>query len=428
MGKAVERIFLPLMQLTLPEIVDVCLPPEAVFHNLMIVSIRKAYAGHARKIMNGMWAMGQAMFTKCIIVVDEDCDVQDLAEVTLRVANNIDPERDIQFTLGPVDTLDHAPPAQLRQQDGHRRHPQMGRRRLHPPLAPHAQTRPSRSSPHRRPLEETRHRMTLPLNDVTDAPVKDEAEVTHQEIDAALDLSAQRQFSKSLALFQEMLTRAKDANSQRKILFGIVTCSTWLNLDATREDAIRELKQLSDFDVSHAFIVMAQATAYLDFGRAQEALGLLNENLATEVLQRADFQDWKYDHLFSKGRALVKLARYDEALRVFDAAHGVFPEGNSESEMLIERSNCLIALDRFEEAYNSAIQVLDRGDEDLATLAMQHLAECRLWQRRAQEALEWYAAIQKRLPCRLVQEERIQKGITNAMTYLERLHPQGRPS
>lgn len=108
MGKAVERIFLPLMQLTLPEIVDVNLPAEGVFHNLMIVSIRKSYAGHARKIMNGIWAMGQAMFTKCIIVVDEDCDVQDLAEVTLRTTNNIDPERDIQFTMGPVDSLDHA--------------------------------------------------------------------------------------------------------------------------------------------------------------------------------------------------------------------------------------------------------------------------------------------------------------------------------
>jgi 4-hydroxy-3-polyprenylbenzoate decarboxylase len=108
MGKAVERIFLPLMQLTLPEIVDVNLPPEGVFHNLMIVSIKKSYPGHARKIMNGIWAMGQAMFTKCIIVVDEDCDVQDLAEVTLRTTNNIDPERDIQFTLGPVDSLDHA--------------------------------------------------------------------------------------------------------------------------------------------------------------------------------------------------------------------------------------------------------------------------------------------------------------------------------
>ncbi|HEX4065323.1 MAG TPA: UbiD family decarboxylase [Acidobacteriaceae bacterium] len=108
MGKAVERIFLPLFRLTLPEIVDINLPVEAVFHNLMIVSIRKSYAGHARKVMNGIWAMGQAMFTKCVIVVDEDCDVQDLGEVTLRVANNIDPERDIQFTLGPIDSLDHA--------------------------------------------------------------------------------------------------------------------------------------------------------------------------------------------------------------------------------------------------------------------------------------------------------------------------------
>ena len=108
MGKAVERIFLPLMQLTMPEIIDVNLPSAGVFHNLMIVAIRKSYAGHARKVMNGIWAMGQAMFTKCIIVVDEDCDVQDLNEVTLRTANNIDPERDIQFTLGPVDSLDHA--------------------------------------------------------------------------------------------------------------------------------------------------------------------------------------------------------------------------------------------------------------------------------------------------------------------------------
>ncbi len=108
MGKAVERVFLPLIRLTIPEIVDVHLPPEGVFHNLMIVSIRKSYAGQARKVMSGIWSLGQAMFTKCIMVVDEDCDVQDLAEVTLRVTNNIDPERDIQFTMGPIDSLDHA--------------------------------------------------------------------------------------------------------------------------------------------------------------------------------------------------------------------------------------------------------------------------------------------------------------------------------
>jgi 4-hydroxy-3-polyprenylbenzoate decarboxylase len=108
MGKAVERIFLPAMKMTIPELVDINLPVEAVFHNLMIVSIKKSYPGHARKVMNAIWSLGQAMFTKCIIVVDEDCDVQNIGEVVLRVANNIDPERDIQFTLGPIDSLDHA--------------------------------------------------------------------------------------------------------------------------------------------------------------------------------------------------------------------------------------------------------------------------------------------------------------------------------
>jgi 4-hydroxy-3-polyprenylbenzoate decarboxylase len=108
MGKAVERIFLPLMKLTIPEIIDINLPIEGVFHNLMIVSIRKSYPGQARKVMNAVWSLGQAMFTKCIVVVDEDVNVQDIGDVTLKVLNHIDPERDIQFTLGPVDSLDHA--------------------------------------------------------------------------------------------------------------------------------------------------------------------------------------------------------------------------------------------------------------------------------------------------------------------------------
>jgi 4-hydroxy-3-polyprenylbenzoate decarboxylase len=108
MGKAVERIFLPLMKLTIPELVDINLPIEGVFHNLMIVSIKKSYPGQARKVMNAIWSLGQAMFTKCIVVVDEDVDVQNLADVTLKAFNHIDPERDIQFTLGPIDSLDHA--------------------------------------------------------------------------------------------------------------------------------------------------------------------------------------------------------------------------------------------------------------------------------------------------------------------------------
>ncbi len=108
MGKAIERIFLPLMRMQLPEVRDMCMPAEGVFHNLMIVAIRKSYPMHARKVMHAIWGLGQAMFTKCIIVVDEDVDVQNVSEVAWRALNNIDPQRDIEFVLGPVDSLDHA--------------------------------------------------------------------------------------------------------------------------------------------------------------------------------------------------------------------------------------------------------------------------------------------------------------------------------
>lgn len=108
MGKAIERMFLPLMRLQAPEIVDISMPAEGIFHNLMLVSIRKSYPAQARKVMNAIWGLGQAMFTKCIVVVDDDVDVQDYRETAWRALNNIDPERDVQFTLGPIDSLDHA--------------------------------------------------------------------------------------------------------------------------------------------------------------------------------------------------------------------------------------------------------------------------------------------------------------------------------
>lgn len=108
MGHAVERMFLPVMRMQYPEIVDVAMPAEGIFHNLMIVAIRKSYPGHARKIMNAIWSLGQAMFTKVVVVVDHDVDVQNFREVVWKALCAIDPERDVQFVLGPADTLDHA--------------------------------------------------------------------------------------------------------------------------------------------------------------------------------------------------------------------------------------------------------------------------------------------------------------------------------
>jgi len=110
LGKATERIFLPLLRVTLPEIVDMNLPVHGVFHNLAIISIKKEYPAHGRKVMHALWGLGQMMFTKTLIVVDHDVNVHDLAEVTWVTGNNIDPKRDTVFVDGPVDVLDHAAP------------------------------------------------------------------------------------------------------------------------------------------------------------------------------------------------------------------------------------------------------------------------------------------------------------------------------
>ncbi|MGB9710074.1 MAG: menaquinone biosynthesis decarboxylase [Thermodesulfovibrio sp.] len=108
MGKATERIFLPLLRIQFPEIIDMNLPMEGVFHNAAIVSIKKQYPGHGKKIIHGLWGMGQMMFSKLIIVVDEDVNVQDLSTTAWKVLNNVDWQRDVIISQGPVDELDHA--------------------------------------------------------------------------------------------------------------------------------------------------------------------------------------------------------------------------------------------------------------------------------------------------------------------------------
>jgi 4-hydroxy-3-polyprenylbenzoate decarboxylase len=108
MGKATERIFLPLIRLDFPEIRDINLPMEGVFHNFAIISIKKSYPGHAKKIINGLWGKGQMMFAKLLIVVDDDVDVQDLSYTAWRVLNNVDWKRDTVFADGPLDALDHS--------------------------------------------------------------------------------------------------------------------------------------------------------------------------------------------------------------------------------------------------------------------------------------------------------------------------------
>jgi 4-hydroxy-3-polyprenylbenzoate decarboxylase len=108
LGHATERIFLPLLKLTVPEIVDYHMPAPGIFHNLVFVSIDKQYPGQAWKVMNALWGMGLMSLAKVIVVLDQDVNVRDAEEAWWVALNHIDPERDVRFTMGPVDVLDHA--------------------------------------------------------------------------------------------------------------------------------------------------------------------------------------------------------------------------------------------------------------------------------------------------------------------------------
>jgi 4-hydroxy-3-polyprenylbenzoate decarboxylase len=113
LGKATERLFLPLMRITLPEVVDMDLPKEGGFHNCVLVSVNKRYPLHARKVMHALWGAGQMQFCKCIVIVDGDVDVHDYAQVAWRVFNNVDWRRDVLVAEGPLDVLDHSSPQPL---------------------------------------------------------------------------------------------------------------------------------------------------------------------------------------------------------------------------------------------------------------------------------------------------------------------------
>ncbi len=108
MGKATERLFLPLIRMFLSEVVDINMPAEGVFHNLVIVSIKKRYPGQPRKVMYGLWGLGLLMLAKTLVIVDADVDVHNLSEVAFEVLANYDPQRDVQIITGPTDDLDHA--------------------------------------------------------------------------------------------------------------------------------------------------------------------------------------------------------------------------------------------------------------------------------------------------------------------------------
>jgi tetratricopeptide (TPR) repeat protein len=238
-----------------------------------------------------------------------------------------------------------------------------------------------------------------------------------------------------------MLGDTEDGDLRMRLLFNVVSCSAMLELDETADQAMRELDAMPHPEFSRVLANMSRAYAEDQLGRPEKALAILDMNLETGYFERDDFRVHKYQLCLFKGQALSRLRRATEALEWLDRAHALYPSEDSagdETQRLIfgwvepliqsNRANCLIGLDRFDEAFEAASQVLKKNDGDLATFALQQMAECRVWQGRVPEALRLYADLKNRPPSRLVEEDRVEKGISNCMNYLEKRHPSNKLS
>jgi tetratricopeptide (TPR) repeat protein len=156
-------------------------------------------------------------------------------------------------------------------------------------------------------------------------------------------------------------------------------------------------------------------------------LDLIDLNLKSEFVKKEEFQINKYQLLAYRGSALVFLGRREEALISLTEAHKMYPDGARETDILFDQANCMNELKKYAEAYLLVEQVLRRESGEMATLAMQYMADCCVGLGRVSEALKLFADILKRLPCNLVKEEYIRDRIRICMDYQEKYHPQARP-
>jgi tetratricopeptide (TPR) repeat protein len=226
-----------------------------------------------------------------------------------------------------------------------------------------------------------------------------------------------------------------------RLLFDVVNCSTALCLDDVTENAMRELDKLPMPEFSRVLANSIRANSEIDLYRPEKALSLIDANLETGYFERDDFRIHKYDLCHFKGRALARLWRWDEALEWLDKAHSMYPcEADipdedtrrhihwAETRILLNKAYCFIGLKRFDEAFEMSRHVYESEDGWEKTTAMQQMADCKLWQGKASEALELYVDVKKRLPDTSISEEYVQARIVQCMDYIEKCRPNGKPS
>jgi tetratricopeptide (TPR) repeat protein len=266
--------------------------------------------------------------------------------------------------------------------------------------------------------------------------------VTEDLIEESERLRAKGDFATALEMSQQLLARTDDGDFRVRILFNIVNCAACVDRQEIVESAIAELEGFPKPEISRVLANLRRAWAETSLGRPANALHLLDMGLATGLFEAGDMRVHKYQMYLFKGEALLHLRRPEEALEWLDKAHALYPtdEGASsieerkiyawvEPNIQVNRANCLLALDRLDESVKAAQEVMKFEDHpDLCSLALQYVGECRVWQGRIQEALNVYAELKKRLPCRLIDEKRMNQVITNCMACLEKQRPPGRPS
>jgi tetratricopeptide (TPR) repeat protein len=263
---------------------------------------------------------------------------------------------------------------------------------------------------------------------------KPQPDVTEEEIDAAEKLRKYGQFPTALALTQDMLCRVQDGDKRMRLLFDVLYCSTQLREEAITEDAIRELEKYPSPEFSRALANSIRAHAEISLGNPGHALTLLDMNLETGFFEREDFRVHKYDLYLYRGMALERLSRWDEALEWLKRAHEMYPTRECapnqwvEIEILFNSARCMMGLKRFDEAYELSKLAYESGDEITKTVAMQYMADCRMWQGRLEESLKLYLEIQQRPPCVSVKAELIQDRINACMDYLEKRKSPSAPS
>lgn len=267
--------------------------------------------------------------------------------------------------------------------------------------------------------------------------------ISEEDIEAAEDLRSQGKFVEALALTRELLSRvpAQNANTRMRLLFDIVYCSSPLDDLVTTEEAMNALNELPQPSECRALANQIRIWAEIELRRPLNAIALADSCLETGFFERQDWRIHKYGLLHQKGKALIWLRRSQEALTCLEEAQKLIPSINElpdeteraiykriEPEILTDLSNCFLGMDRLDECYEAASKAKILNDEYWSPLALLYMAECRAWQRRFSEALEMYTELEKRLPCRCVDEERVRTGIRNCRTYLDKRRTPDKPS